>query len=94
MALIKEYYNKRFDVTIADCYWKIELDSGLNGGKERINVRMNCFKTKEIADTNRNKYSDIDFNFTPDLNLEAENFIAQAYAYAKTLPQFAGALDA
>jgi hypothetical protein len=94
MALIKDYYNTRFDITIPSCYWKIETDSGLNGGKEKLKVRMNCFKTKEVADTNKDKFSDIDFSFVPDLSLGADNFIAQAYVYAKTLPEFLGAVDA
>jgi hypothetical protein len=69
------------------------LENGIVGGKDKIKVRLNCFKDKNVADTNRNKYADFDFQFVPDLN-SPNNFIAQAYLYAKTLPQFTGAIDA
>ena len=94
MALINEYYNEHFNITIPNCYWKIERDNGISGGKEQLNVRLNCFKTKEIADTNQNKYMDFDFKFSPDLTEGAENFITQAYLFAKTLPEFIHSLDA
>jgi len=93
MALIKDYYQPQFEITIADCYWKIEVDNGIRGGKTNLQVRMSCFKNEAIADTNQNKYADFDFHFVPDLN-SADNFIKQAYVYAKTLPEFSGAVDA
>jgi|JFJP01.1.fsa_nt_gi hypothetical protein len=93
MALQMNYIVEQYQLTINDCYWKVEIDNGIVGGKEKLRVRINCFKTKEIADTNQNKYFDYDFEFVPDLN-STENFIAQAYAYAKTLPFFATAIDA
>jgi hypothetical protein len=92
MALQKDYYQSQFEITITDCYWKVELSNGITGGKENLKVRMNCFKNKTIADTNENKYVDFDFEFVPDLN-SADNFIKQAYTFAKTLPEFAGAID-
>jgi len=92
MALIKEYFNDQFNITIADCYWKIEIDNGLTGGKEKLRVRMNCFKDREIANTNQNKFKDFDFQFVPDLE-SVDNFLTQAYAYAKTLPEFTEAVD-
>jgi len=94
MALIKDYYNPQFDLTIADCYWKVEIDNGIQGGKEKLNVRLNCFKSKEVADTNQGKFMDFDFQFTPDLGENASNFIEQAYVHAKTLPEFENAVDA
>jgi hypothetical protein len=93
MALIKDYYNKQFGVTIPGCYWKIDIKNGLVGGKTKLRVRMNCFKTKAIADTNKNKFADFDFDFIPSLT-SGVNFIEQAYAHAKTLPQFSGAINA
>jgi len=93
MALQMNYYNPQFQFTIDNCYWKIEVENGITGGKEKLRARINCFKNKDVADTNQNKYSDYDFDFVPDLN-SAENFIAQAYVYAKTLPFFSTAVDA
>ena len=94
MALIKNYYNHQFGVTMMDCYWKIELFNGMSGGKENLRVRMNCFKNKGLADTNQGKFGDFDFDFTPDLSDGSPNVFAQAYNYAKTLPEFSGAIDA
>lgn len=93
MALIKAYYNRQLEVTISDCYWKVEFENGIIGGKSKLRVRMNCFRTKALADTNRNKFADFDFNFAPDLE-SGVNFIKQAYVIAKTLPEFSGAVDA
>jgi len=93
MALLKDYYNAQFEVTITDAYWKVELDNGITGGKTKLRCRMNCFKNQAIADTNTDKYADFDFEFVPDM-LSADNFIKQAYDYAKTLPEFSGAVDA
>lgn len=93
MALIKDYYLPQFEITIPGCYWKIELEHGISGGKNKLSVRINCFKNKSIADTNQDKYCDVDFDFVPDL-LSGVNFIEQAYVYAKTLPEFNGAIDA
>ena len=92
MALIMNYHQPQFEITIPNCYWKIELNSGIQGGKEKLSVRVSCYKDKTVADTNENKYSDFDFDFVPDLNSNT-NFIAQAYNVAKTLPFFSGAVD-
>ena len=94
MALIKDYYQPQYEITIAGCYWKIEVNNGITGGKTKLKARMNCFKNQTIADTNNDKYCDFDFEFIPDLSANADNFIAQAYEYAKTLPEFSGAVDA
>ena len=71
-----------------------EVDAGIRGGKTMLRARMNCYKDKAAADTNSNKYSDFDFDFVPNLTAGADNFIAQAYTYAKTLPEFSTAIDA
>jgi hypothetical protein len=92
MALIKDYYQPQYEITIAGCYWKIDVENGIGGGKNKLRARLNCFKNQSIADTNQNKYADFDFDFTPDLN-SADNFIKQAYVYVKTLPEFSGAID-
>jgi len=93
MALLKDYFQPQFEIVVVNCYWKIELENGIKGGKELLHVRMNCFKNKTVADTNQDKYADFDFEFVPDLNSE-DNFIKQAYTYAKTLPEFVDAIDA
>lgn len=93
MALLKDYYNEQFEVTVPNAYWKVEVNVGIQGGKNKLHCRLNCFKNQSIADTNENKYADFDFDFIPDLN-SADNFIKQAYEYAKTLPEFSGAIDA
>ena len=93
MALLKEYTDSNLGVKIPNCYWRIDTYSGIIGGKKRLQVRLNCFKSRTIADTNENKLCDFNFEFTPDLN-SGVNFFAQAYKYAKALPEFRGAADA
>lgn len=94
MALIENYTVPQYEITIPNCYWKVELENGLRGGKEKLHCRLNCFKDKTTADTNKNKYSDYDFEFVPNLSGNTGNFIKQAYIYVKTLPKFSGATDA
>ena len=93
MALLKDFFQPYFEVTIVNCYWKIETDSGIQGGKTKIKARLSCYKNKTAADKDENKYGNFDFEFVPDLN-SVNNFIAQAYLFAKTLPQFTNAIDA
>lgn len=93
MALIKDYYGKRFDITKENCYWKIDVMNGIEGGKELLRCFMRCFLNKTVADTNSNDYGSFYFEFVPDLE-SIDNFIKQAYEHAKTLPEFSGAIDA
>jgi hypothetical protein len=92
MAFLKDYYNEKFGVTIPKCYWKIKIENGIVGGKTNLRVKMNCFRNKKVADTNNDSLCDFDFDFIPDLRSK-DNFIVQAYIYAKKLPQFKGAVD-
>lgn len=92
MALQLDYHDDRLDVTIPDCYWKIPLEDGIQGGKELLNGRILSYKNETVANTNSNEYSGFRFEFVPDLESDI-NFIAQAYDYVKTLPEFAGATD-
>jgi hypothetical protein len=92
MAILKDYYNDQFDLTIPNSYWKIETGNGLMGDKTRLNIRMSCYKTKEMADNDEKRLDGFGFSFVPDLT-SSENFITQAYTYAKTLDKFQGAVD-
>ena len=92
MALQKDYYVARFDVTKSDCYWKVALEGGIDGGKTQLRCRMLCYANAAVADTNSGEYAGFSFEFAPDME-SADNFIAQAYDYAKTLPKFSGAID-
>ena len=60
MALLMEHKISNLDVIVPNCYWKIE-NNGIVGDKNKINVRISCYKNKIIADTNSNKLSDFDF---------------------------------
>jgi hypothetical protein len=92
MALQMNYYVPQYQITINDCYWKIELENGISGGKEKLHARICCYKNKEVADSNQNKYCDYDFEFVPDLK-SFDNFITQAYDFLKTMPLFSTAVD-
>ena len=92
MALQNDYYDNRLEVTKTNCYWKIAIEDGINGGKTLLRGRILCYKDKITADTNSNEYSGINFELVPDLDNDV-NFIAQAYTYLKTLPEFSGAIN-
>ena len=63
----------------------IKVDS-LNGNKEQMRAYVSTYKKENEQLISRKNYC-----FTPNLN--DKNFIAQAYDYIKTLPEFAGATD-
>ena len=93
MALQKEYYDNRLDVTIDDCYWKIGTEEGIIGGKLLLKCKILAYKNSTHADTNTGEYGRWKFEFVPDLG-GGINFIAQAYGYVKTqIPEFAGSID-
>lgn len=92
MALQKDYYIARFEVTKSNCYWKIDVNNGITGGKNLIRGRLFCYKDQATASTNSGEYTAFDFEFTPDLE-SADNFIKQAYLHLKTLPEFSDAQD-
>ena len=71
------------DVLFSDAYIKVESLMG-NKSQFRVDVAIHKKQNEQIISRN-------DYLFTPDLN--GENFIAQAYNYLKTLPEFAGATD-
>lgn len=64
-----------------DAYWKI---SRISGGKEGIHITVQCLVNDKVE-------KEVGEHFVPAL--EGNNFIQQAYAYLKTLPEFAGAVD-
>ena len=92
MALQKDYYVARYDVTKTNCYWKVAIEGGIEGGKTQLRCRMLCYADQATADTNSDEYAGFNFEFAPDME-SADNFIAQAYDHAKTLPEFSGAVD-
>ena len=93
MALLMEYKLSNLDITIPNCYWKIENENGMRGGKNNISIRMSCYENKMDADNNINILTAYDFHFTPEL-YSGVNFIAQAYEHVKKIPYFKNAIDA
>ncbi len=87
------YVDSKTGITIPNCYWKIESEYGMRGGKSNISVRISCYKNKIDADSNVNILTAHDFDFTPEL-YSGVNFIAQAYERAKFLSYFKNAVDA
>ena len=67
--------------TFVNMYIKVV---SVSGGKENIKAHVGFF-TDDKFSFNRS------YEFLP--NMDAGNFIAQAYAHLKTLPEFAGATD-
>lgn len=85
MALKKDFEIQRtgFEGTLIarNAYWKV---TKLTGNKEQMIVEVTVF----CNDVGVDKKAEF---FTPSLT--GVNFIAQAYEYLKTLPEFAGAVD-
>jgi hypothetical protein len=70
-------------VTTNPLYIKIEK---VSGGKESVRAIVSY----SDVDT-RDKMTEKTFDFQP--KMDGENFVAQAYAHLKSLPEFAGAED-
>jgi hypothetical protein len=68
-------------IQASDVYYKVEQ---VSGNKERVAFTMRGYKDGSQIDS---------FNgeFLPNMN--GGNYIEQAYLHAKTLPEFAGAVD-
>jgi len=88
MALQKSYYDPNLEVEVPDCYWKIIR---LSGDKNRIEFYLRVFRDKEKADAGI-IINEFLYEFVPDLE-SSDNFIAQAYNYLKTLPNFENAIN-
>lgn len=87
MALMQNYTADYYGVPVVfdDAYYKVDT---ISGTKDLQNFCVLVYKTSE-------KITQIDmqmYQFVPDLN-STENFIAQAYSYLKTLPEYANAID-
>lgn len=87
MALKKDFV-KTLDgfegsLTSKDVYWKV---TNISGSKTNVSYTLEGFK----GNVQVFGYS---FSFTPDLSDSSGNFIAQAYAHAKTLSEFSGSED-
>lgn len=70
-------------LTSSGVYWKV---TNISGNKDVVSYTIEGYKN----DTQIFGYS---FSFTPDVSDGSGNFIAQAYAHAKTLPEFSGSED-
>jgi hypothetical protein len=71
------------ELTLRNAYCKV---TEINGSKYNLFVTLSV-QNKEIDSVVDTRV----YNFVP--SLEGENFIAQAYDYLKTLPEFANAVD-
>lgn len=71
------------DVSFPEAYVKVE---NVAGNKQELRVEVFVYKKQGEQVIDRKGYS-----FNPNLN--GINFIAQAYEYLKTLPEFADAVD-
>lgn len=73
-----------FQVSVKDAYIKI---ANVIGDKNSVSVSVQWLKDETVSDP----FKVTNFQFTP--SMIGQNFIAQAYEHAKTLPEFAGAID-
>lgn len=72
-------------LTLSDAYWKVEQVIATKTEATCI-VTINKTESGAKIQVDNKRYS-----FVPDL--DGSNFIAQAYAHLKTLPEFSGATD-
>lgn len=89
MALTKTFTETKQNFSgqlyVNDAYWKVEqVIVSKTHGIAVVSVSKN-------VDGVKNQLTSQQFTFTPNLN--GQNFIAQAYAHLKTLPEFADATD-
>jgi len=71
--------------TLENCYCKV---SKLIGDKAQMHIKM------DVMNAQKNYvYREETFAFTPSVEDGAKNFIAQAYNYIKSLPQYSQAID-
>lgn len=74
------------DVTYKNCYIKI---TSISGDKEKLSINVNFYETadkEEIIDKKN-------YQFTPLIEDNSDNFIKQGYEYLKTLDEFKDAED-
>ena len=94
MALQMNYYYSLIGTTIYNAYWRINTKNGLVGGKDSMNYVIEAFKDANAAQAeNPEAIYRMTYLFVPDITDGAENFIAQAYLHAKSLPYFTGSVD-
>jgi hypothetical protein len=67
-----------------NCYCKV---ISVDGGKDGADIK--CL----LRDESKGATAIAGYSFVPSVVDGAENFIAQAYAHLKTLPEFADAVD-
>ena len=87
MALQKDFAFTRdgFEgkLNAKNAYFKV---STMHASKEKVLAQLSIFTAANGIEIGGNS-----FEFVP--NMDGGNFIAQAYTYLKTLPDFAGATD-
>ena len=87
MALKKSNIETKEDfsgqLTAQDVYWRVFQ---IAGNKEKITATIAAYVAKDGRMLLNRQYE-----FAP--NMDGGNFIAQAYNYIKTLPEFDGATD-
>jgi hypothetical protein len=72
------------DVSFDAAYIAVE---DVAGTKQSVSVKVGVFTSSD----KKSRLAKAEFVFTP--NMAGKNFIAQAYDYLKTLPEFSGASD-
>jgi hypothetical protein len=72
---------------LKDAYCKVET---IGGGKTALDVTVVAYNRHEGADTPAKAFS---YRFTPATGSGVKDFIAQAYDFIKSQPEFADAQD-
>ena len=78
-------------VSINQSYARIDTT---NGSKESQTVTVNYYVSKEAFEEGKDFLKQEVYTCPVSVELNSPNFIKQEYEYLKTLPEFAGAVDA
>lgn len=90
MALKVDNMNLNNGLVLENCYVKVE---SVSGTKEDLSFNMKIFVNEQARVNNKSWIDERQYNFTPDIGEDSENFIKQSYEYLKSLDDFKNSID-
>ena len=90
MALQKTVTFENGLPNVANAYCRID---GIYGNKNNLSFILNSYVSQAIFADSGAYIKTQQFEFVPSVTVGSANFIEQGYAYLKTLPEYAAAVD-
>lgn len=78
-------------VTANNAYARIDA---VSGSKDMVHMTINFYLSQNHFLQGKSFIQQVSHSFVPSVDEGSENFIKQGYEHAKTIPEFAGAIDA